>query len=810
MSSQVGSLQQPSLGIPDISTSLVEGPSAPSIASSASGSLPPEAPIAPQPLQDLQQAGSRIREMARNAVDRAGGLPCLNGEELVAIIKKEPRPGIFSRGRSAYKAMERAAAACDAASKELSAVPVREFARNPISDVAYKALQNFVKAQNEFCTRIDAYNSATGKDAPALESLRQSAQFRTAEALNFAAVMQTGQAPVPKSVHEGIMHISPEMHGGGYLLDSLREQATGLFERIDVLQGRQGRMAVDDFQQEINRLRNEVEGLKGRLAVNRNEAGFQADEAVFGALEGMLSRSSERLAALAEAKPRDVAFSALKAVLRPVNQADYKAAGALITHGKDLERDVADYNQKVDYLLREVEAGTRNDRDRLKTIVEEALQTLWESKGMMEARDLANSLIEKKKLVPPALVSLLETASVYTFEQNEIYDMLDAVGENRHARAEYVAMAYDHNLDLQTVMEASLRGIPPDQLELEAGAGVLKESRPLGQGAVNSVALCTYHGSDGENKTLVFKPELGARRGLNRLAAWNLGYDDRVRTMQINVAASRSAEAIGCGEVIAKSSIGSHQGEIGLFMEVAPGKPARAFRKADKPMCRTEKGEDLDRAQALRYMRKNGTLDSVRAGLMRQCNQLEWADLLSGQVDRHPDNYLVHINPDTGAVKITGIDNDASFGSRRGDLNLVDVRGIEHFLDKVRPGLKGPFVDLADLTYDELRKMHDLLGFNQASLPPCIDRNTYNKLVTTDVPEYLRTMESCIGQKAAVFAVSRLQAAMRHAQDLAGQGKVVDDWNAPEAQDIVKSSYVENEPLRNGFYNRDLAEYFGY
>ena len=145
-----------------------------SSASSVSGSLSPNAPAAP-PLQDLQQAGSRIREMARSAVGRAGGLPCLDDRDLAAIIANEPRPGIFSRGRSEYKAMEKAAADCDAANRELSAISVQEFARSPISDKAFNALQNYVKAQNAFSSCIDAYISAKGKDFPALASLRRSA-----------------------------------------------------------------------------------------------------------------------------------------------------------------------------------------------------------------------------------------------------------------------------------------------------------------------------------------------------------------------------------------------------------------------------------------------------------------------------------------------------------------------------------------------------------------------------------------------------------------------------------------------------------
>lgn len=640
--------------------------------------------------------------MAQKAVQRAGGLPCLDGQDLAVIKTNAARPGIFSRGRSAYKNMEKAAAVCDAAGKELSAVSVSDFAQNPISKVAYKALQKFVEAQNALSTAIDAYCSATSKHPPALESLSRSAQFRAAEALNFAAVMQMGQGPAPQSVREGITQMAPEMHGGGHLLDSVREQATEIFERIDILENRQNQqepMALEDFRQEINTLRNKVEELKSQLAANRSEAGFQSDDGVFGALEEMLARSSARLDSLTNASPMDGVASALNNILPRVDGDVCKEVGKLISHGEDLERDIAVYNPKVSDLLNDVRAG-RLDRASLDRRLGELQSLLPRSQGVQEAFALAQTLKAQKKSIPPALTAFLAVANhiPYHTELNEIHDMLEKTGGNRHARAEYIAMAYEHNLDLQTVMEASLRGIPTDQLELEAGDGVLKESRTLGQGAVNSVDLCTYRGSDGENKTLVFKPELGARQGLDHLCAGALGYDARVRVMQINVAASRSAEAIGCGDVIAKSSIGSHDGKIGLFMEAAPGKTARALLSGN-PVCRTAGGEELNLTQALDYMQNNGKLNIARANPMRECNKLEWADLLSGQVDRHADNYLVHINPDTGGVKITGIDNDASFGSRRVGLNHVDVRGMEYRLDgKIRPELIGDHVDLAALT----------------------------------------------------------------------------------------------------------------
>ena len=51
---------------------------------------------------------------------------------------------------------------------------------------------------------------------------------------------------------------------------------------------------------------------------------------------------------------------------------------------------------------------------------------------------------------------------------------------------------------MNTILEASLRGIMADQLELRAGDAILTDTRKLGQGAANTVHLCTYRGRDGE------------------------------------------------------------------------------------------------------------------------------------------------------------------------------------------------------------------------------------------------------------------------------------------------------------------------
>ena len=117
----------------------------------------------------------------------------------------------------------------------------------------------------------------------------------------------------------------------------------------------------------------------------------------------------------------------------------------------------------------------------------------------------------------------------------------------------------------------------------------------------------------------------------------------------------------------------------------------------------------------------------MRANLMRELSKREWADVRSGQVDRHGDNYLIDINPQTGAVKITGIDNDASFGTRKAGMTVVDLSRPtprqQDFLSKLRrEGYTIPpdgRIDLSKLPDRLLSETRQQFGFNQL-FRPCL------------------------------------------------------------------------------------------
>ena len=134
--------------------------------------------------------------------------------------------------------------------------------------------------------------------------------------------------------------------------------------------------------------------------------------------------------------------------------------------------------------------------------------------------------------------------------------------------------------------------------------------------------------------------------------------------MQLNVAASRVADAIGCGGTIARSSIGSRR----AARPVHGGRPGKTFfdiaRGSLFAGCLTARNS-LSR-ETCRVPRSNGKLDAMRANLMRELSKMEWADVLSGRWTATATTTSSTSIRKPGPWKITGIDNDASFGPAGG------------------------------------------------------------------------------------------------------------------------------------------------
>ena len=172
-------------------------------------------------------------------------------------------------------------------------------------------------------------------------------------------------------------------------------------------------------------------------------------------------------------------------------------------------------------------------------------------------------------------------------------------------------------------------------------------------------------------------------------------------------------------------------------------------------------------------------------------------------------------------MKITGIDNDASFGTRKRGMAVVDLSSPtsrqQKFLDLLQSrGYVIPRdgrIDLSTFPEDLLIETRQQFGFNQLFWPTLIDRDTFNRLTALKEEDYRAMLAPCMDAAAVDAAVDRLKEAKAYATELARDGRVVDDWAAPG----IKETYARHkrgakgsfgERIQNGFFTRDFLTKF--
>lgn len=135
-----------------------------------------------------------------------------------------------------------------------------------------------------------------------------------------------------------------------------------------------------------------------------------------------------------------------------------------------------------------------------------------------------------------------------------------------------------------------------------------------------------------------------------------------------NLATNDVASLLG-SKVIVKSNLILYGDKLGLLMDVAPG-------------------STLWRSSTL----MGKITKEMLPELHRQLNELEWCDMLCGQTDRNGSNVMMEVSPQ--GVRITGIDNDLSFGKESKSLGGMQSGGA--FRSGGKPKLIGQAV------YDKL------------------------------------------------------------------------------------------------------------
>jgi hypothetical protein len=362
-----------------------------------------------------------------------------------------------------------------------------------------------------------------------------------------------------------------------------------------------------------------------------------------------------------------------------------------------------------------------------------------------------------------------------------------------------------NHLTVEQVFEAKRLGInfTDCQFDLYNDSNLDKNRSKAnaGAGKMNSVSKVVH--ADGKER--VFKPEQAFDPGGAKVTG-EVGIDPQAPHFgNRNIASKAIADALGT-EVIPEACFALHQGKIGLLMAKAPGEaplkgvtgpvdPSKdGFFRTELGKAKRDAGEDGEpdysvleskgyrqKGDGWERTEKKGVKPwstppskAAQASLHSQLNQLEWCDLMTGQADRTSENYMIEIVGDQ--VKVTGIDNDLSFG------------------EKSTTAAPPP----------------EFTGFTSAGLPPLIDSNTFKRIVAIDFDNDLLPRLTGLLTKAEIDASRQRFADVRkHALALQQKNMVVQDWatwTTPDGQ--MNASQFLAAQGKGSLFGRDLVGFF--
>lgn len=254
--------------------------------------------------------------------------------------------------------------------------------------------------------------------------------------------------------------------------------------------------------------------------------------------------------------------------------------------------------------------------------------------------------------------------------QEAITQLKQLVGQTAKLDGHVLKRVLDDPEAFSAVVEARVRGLDPELIDFDLSTGKLMgKPEKIGHGTFSSAFKCTFAREDGTKDVRVFKPDGDATRGLQSgIISTFGGMDKTQKAINLNFMAHEVAEMIGAGHTVCRSSAGFIDGQFGFLMEVAPGLDSEKM----KNFLTSKKSEAIGEMTAAEYLKltpEEKTL--ILAQMAQQLNQLQWADLITGQLDRHSTNYNVAISRE-GKVTIKGFDNDQC-----GAVNMVGIGKVK-------------------------------------------------------------------------------------------------------------------------------------
>lgn len=186
--------------------------------------------------------------------------------------------------------------------------------------------------------------------------------------------------------------------------------------------------------------------------------------------------------------------------------------------------------------------------------------------------------------------------------------------------------------------------------------------------------------------------------------------DNTVRVSDRNVAASRMANLLGIGDLVAQTERAElHDAEgggiqQGNLMQKAPGKEVASFfteRLRDEAIANADTSNANGITSFISPQAQKDLMESaITPEFMQSLTSLQVLDSIIGQCDRHYKNYFANVRDDGKLGKVQGIDNDFAFGfhSLRGQVDDSRLGNYGHKLVDFEGNIRLPHMDrkLAD------------------------------------------------------------------------------------------------------------------
>ena len=661
--------------------------------------------------------------------------------------------------------------------------------------------------------------------------------------------------------------------GRGELLNALKADLKPLTDRLDEYAKSEcknlAKADIDSCIGELNAVKAKFSAAaaSGQVTIGDNTVGI--DRSMLGEATKLLDGVGKRLASF----QREVVHSSMVNVLEksiPFSEEEilspkfagelHKLMSADRETGDELEEAVKLVNRFRSTARAYVESPTKKNAQKLQQITDKCYKiSMGEAASIITKKSLNKVIVMDeasgafKAAFKRFKESVNQSALAKTFGQiyNNLHiatsqllklgDEFNAAPSDKYFVSGAVLDAFQGRTSNSTLIESRVHGYADSDINPAIDDKNVVESKELGSGAFNTVSLVTL--KDGSE--WVFKPEIPGR-----IAAPNTphqyGLDNKQQIARVNLAVQHTADTLGLGDIMVKTTTGVHDGQFGMFMEKAPGMTAKDYKMSDNRMA----GSGNIGAFSITQM-NDADFAKVVGRVMRKANRLNWFDMITGQADRHADNYMIEIKKSDLSVSLKAIDNDASYGVLRTGLqkfvlppdasinykfedmldNFVDGAGSPQDKKNLKnaiyadPGLKKDkygaiTVDLAKAENPKLlRSFLQQCGVRNSLVPPAeIDSDLYDKLMTLakDAPdggvkrqEYLNSLAEKLGSGSEQFkcAVNRLDEAIAHARSLMASGKVysAEQWENHDVQRQVAAPNLNNKDQKLELYGIPVA-----